>query len=1051
MRTHTEINFENDIVAALQSSGWLVGHSSDYDRKRALYPEDVEGYLKETQPEMWNRCTPDEVFAELAELLDSDGPLALLREEFQVGSAVFKMCEFAPATTENPLTVEHHSKVRCRVVRQLRYSLHNTNTIDLVLFVNGIPVATAELKTDFTQSIELAIEQYKKDRLPRNSKGEEPLLAFNRRALVHFAVSTSQVFTTTHLKGSETQFLPFNQGRDGGAGNPLNPKGYQTAYLWEKVWRKDNWLEILGHFMNVVEDQKRKPKALIFPRYHQWDVTKKLIEAARKEGTGSRYLIQHSAGSGKSNTIALTAHGLSELHNANRKVFDSVVIVTDRNVLDSQLRDTVLSFASAKSKANVAAITSDSAKTEQLVDALLLQNGVIILTLQTFPAFMDFLEVVQTKSEEELAEFFANKPGKKERSKRDIETLLALKERKFAIIADEAHSSQSGETANKLGEALGNKFEEGKDTEDVLLERMTTRATHPNISYFAFTATPKAATLQRFGRLPQPTKKPSDTNKPQAFHVYTMKQAIEEGFILDVLRNYSPYSALMELAQDDSLPDPEVDASQAAREVMKWVRIHPDNLALKCEIIVEHFRHNVAGLLGGKGKAMVVTSGRIDATRYKRLMDSHIKEKGYNIGTLVAFSGEVKDFKNKSDFHLPLQGVEADELGSFTEENMNPGVKSSELRTALKRDEFQILIVANKFQTGFDEPLLCGMYVDKELGGVNAVQTLSRLNRTYPGKTKTYIVDFINNPSRIVLAFAPYYETATLSSNTKPSVIHNLRKLLDKSGIYTDLEVREFVEMLFTPTHTQGDLLRLLAPAQDRFHEQWKQAETAAQTGDENPLKQLKEFRSGLGAFIKTYDFLSQVVDYKNTGLEKRNLFFRHLLPLLATIKAKDDIDLEGVELSLYALELHQENLNLPLGEVGEARINPVAVSSASGGLTAEKELRSIILERLSNTPEEEEETNDFLDSLRQSLLENPEIQAQAHSGSNSLEKFKNGSFKKALEDAVFDSSQVKPEYEELANQYFGDPKLQKELNDYIASQIYDALNPRHSLPLMGP
>ena len=634
MAQHNEVTFEDEICKALAAQGWIYEPhrkaSELYDASRALVPEDVFAWLGDTQPEQLAKVLkPTDSPAEhevakrllldrLCKVLDTPatkkaGMLSVLRTGFKEVAAKFEMCQFKPAMGLNPETLERYGKVRLRVIRQVHYSTVDTmKSIDLVLFVNGLPVATIELKTDFTQNINDAVDQYRKDRLPRNSKNkDEPLLSFGRRALVHFAVSNDEIQMTTELKGKATYFLPFNLGNDGHAGNPVNPKGSATSYLWEQVLQRDPWLNIIGKFLHLQISDKTNPvtgerevrKSLLFPRYHQWDVVNQLIETARTEGPGHRYLVQHSAGSGKTNSIAWTAHQLSSLHGTgNEKIFDSVIVVTDRTVLDAQLQDAIYQIEH-KSGVVVPIRGNAGSKSAELTAALVARTPIIIVTIQTFP--------------------FALKA---------IAESQALKGRNFAIIADEAHSSQTGSTANKLkkvlsAEELADVNDGGEfDVESYLAAEMAERADAKNISYFAFTATPKAKTLELFGRN-------GPDGLPQPFHLYSMQQAIEERFILDVLQNYTSYKMAYRLThagRDYDSDDAQLEKSEALKSLMNWVKLHPHNISQKVQVIVEHFRANVAWRLDGKAKAMVVTGSRKEAVRYKLAIDKYIHDAGYS-------------------------------------------------------------------------------------------------------------------------------------------------------------------------------------------------------------------------------------------------------------------------------------------------------------------------------------------------------------------------------------------------------------------------------------
>jgi type I restriction enzyme R subunit len=633
MSIHKEIRFEDEICDHLAAHGWLydVGSAVLYDRPRALFPPDLIGWVQGTQPKSWAALVRNHGAGAEAALLDrirkqidDRGTLDVIRHGVEMVGVrgMIALAQFKPAMAMNPDIVAAYDANRVRVVRQLRYSTANENCIDLVLFLNGLPVATVELKTDFTQSITDAIDQYRFDRLPR-AKGQNPetLLSFARGALVHFAVSNSEVHMTTKLAGPSTRFLPFNKGDHGAKGNPLNPLGHRTAYLWEDVWNRESWLEILGRYLVAQRDAKQAISSLIFPRYHQLDATRKLRAAVRAEGAGGKYLIQHSAGSGKTNSIAWAAHFLADLHDqADSKMFATVIVVSDRNVIDAQLQDALFGFE--RTTGVVATIRSEGgAKSGQLAEALAQSKKIIVCTIQTFPFALAA-----------------------------VRDLAATQGKRFAVIADEAHSSQTGEAAKKLKELLSPEeiadLEDGGETsaEDILAAQMAARAGDSGVTYVAFTATPKAKTLELFGRRPLPDQPPSASNLPVAFHVYSMRQAVEEGFILDVLENYTPYRLAFRLANGGKeWDDKEVERSAALKGIMRWVRLHPFNIAQKVQIVVEHFRENVQPLLNGKAKAMVVLGSRVEAVRWKLAIDRYIQSQGYGLGTLVAFSGEVND------------------------------------------------------------------------------------------------------------------------------------------------------------------------------------------------------------------------------------------------------------------------------------------------------------------------------------------------------------------------------------------------------------------------
>lgn len=1004
---HRESVFETELVAHLTANGWLEGDPAKYDRALALYPEDLLGWLQDTQPKELAKLKGDaatEVLKRAAEEMDKRGALAVLRHGFKHINASFSLCQFKPAQGLNPETLAQYGKVRCRVVRQVHYSLHNEKSIDVVLFVNGIPVATLELKTDFTQSVNDAIRQYKYDRPTKDPQANqtEPLLTFKRRALVHFAVSTDEVWMATKLAGKDTFFLPFNlgsngEGKEGGAGNPANPDGYRTSYLWERILDRDNWLNILGRFVHLErkeeEENGRKliKESLIFPRFHQWGVVTRLIATVREEKAGHKYLIQHSAGSGKSNSIAWLSHQLASLHDeSDRKVFDSVIVITDRTVLDEQLQETIYQFEHKQGV--VCRVTRDGVKSEQLTKALAERMPIIITTIQTFPFVLDA-----------------------------IREMISLKDRTFAVIADEAHSSQTGSAATKVKQVLtAEQLEEGEEitAEDVMVAAMEGRKQPKNVSYFAFTATPKAKTIELFGR-------PGASGLPEAFHVYSMQQAIEERFILDVLRNYTPYKLAYKLAHDgQEYTDEEVDKSEGMKQLARWIRLHPHNIASKVAISVEHFRANVAPLLNGKAKAMIVTASRKEAVRYKIAMDKYIREQGYKLRALVAFSGEVVDLESGPD--------------AFTEGNMNADIKGRDLREVFKADEYQILIVANKFQTGFDEKKLCGMYVDRKLANVAAVQTLSRLNRTTTGKDETYVLDFVNDPADILREFQKYYQKAELASVSDPNIIHGMQIKLDAERIYTPSEVDAFAKAYFDPKGGQKQLQAYIAPAVDRYRERRKVAIAAA---NKQELDALDVFRKDLGSFVRVYDFLSQIVEYDDTDLEKRSVFFRHLLPLLKTENTNEPIDLSSVQLTHYKLrDLGKREIKLrDSGE--EDKLQPISEIGTRAPREPEEARLSELISQMNSLFEGELTDADLVNyaqHIRDKMLESETLAQQA--ATNTKEQFKMGDFDNEMMDAVIAGLD---NYQSMASQVLGSEKVKKGLANLLLDMVYKGFEQR--------
>ena len=1060
--------FQDDIIRQMLTNGWLLGEAKHYNRELALYTQDTLDFVQATQPEMWKKFTanypsnPDEKFIELVakQLNKADpnatssesrkfGTLGVLRHELRDRNTRFSLCQFKPEHDLNPDTLANYQQNRLRLVPELVYSpwvaqqLNKgasiaemssayTNAaieqakavksdvakawrIDLVLFVNGLPVATLELKSEFKQAVDRAVKQYKTTRLPVDpiAKKAEPLLTFKRGALVHFAVSQYQVFMTTKLAGSDTFFLPFNKGTsDGGAGNdtPEDIHQYATDYLWNEVLLPHNWLNILARFVHLNieeketwEGEKYKKESMIFPRYHQWRVVNNLLAAAQSEGPGQRYLIQHSAGSGKSNSIAWTAHQLSSLYTqAGKKLFDSVIVVTDRTVLDAQLQDTIYQFEHTEGVVGrINNQEGDGSKSEKLASALEQSQPIIIVTIQTFPFVL-----------------------------KAIANSAQLKERSYAIIADEAHSSQTGQTAKKLKDVL--QLDASKNDEDELEGEDVISAAasqgNTNLSYFAFTATPKAKTLEMFGRCPNLAEPPSKTNKPEAFHVYSMRQAIEEGFILDVLKNYTNYKVAYKLALKVAEVDAEVESNRAKAKLNQWVRLHDHNISQKVAVIIEHFKEHVMGLLNGQAKAMVVTSSRKEAVRYKLAFDKYIHEKGYQkIHAMVAFSGEVEFTPNDPN----SAGFEGEK---FTEKNMNPGLHGRDMRKAFDSDDYQVMIVANKFQTGFDQPKLCAMYVDKKLGGVECVQTLSRLNRTYPSKaeTGTFVLDFFNEPQEILDSFQPYYQTAELADVSDPNLIYELSDKLRAGGIFLWAEVEQFCAAFYVKNKTNAAVSNICKPAVERWTLRYKHAAEAfsdakmifdrtKKTGDavlianaENSLKECKKakdtlevFKKDLGSFVRFYDFMSQIVNYEDSDLEKLCLYARALRPMLREVVLdQDEIDLDNLSLSHYRLSLlRQQDLKLVV-DAGE-QLDPTTELGSGAGRDQKEEFLSQIIDRLNEIFVTDELTDkdmvNYAYTIRDKLSENKKVMDQI--ANNSPEQAQLGDFAKAFDSAIIDSA----------------------------------------------
>ncbi len=842
----SEKSFESHIEQVLANSGYRRREPKYYSAESCLDEEMLFEFIFATQPKEWEKLKQqhgDQIKANfvyrLKQEIEKRGILDVLRKGVSDHGSRFQLVYFAPESSMNPEHAKLYGSNVFSIMRQVKFSEKDGKSLDTVLFLNGIPIITVELKNQFTkQNIQNAIKQYRYDRDPR-----EPLFRF-KRCLVHFAVDNDLVYMTTRLAGKSTYFLPFNKGLDGGAGNPVNASGFKSAYLWEEVLQRDSLLQIISDFMLVsietVTDEKgeeRQKETLIFPRYHQLDAVRKIIGHAKEAGVGNSYLIQHSAGSGKTKTISWLAHRLSSLHDASdQKIFDSAIVISDRRVIDKQLRDEVQQFE--QTSGVVAAIDQGAV---QLKEALESGKKIIVSTLQKFPFIVDEISKQSGKS--------------------------------FAVIIDEAHSSQTGESTKSLKKALGSLEEAEKESEqeaeltdeDAVLKELESRGRPKNISFFAFTATPKEKTMELFG-----TKNTDGTFEP--FHLYSMRQAIEEGFILDVLKNYTTFQTYFNLAKKIE-DDPQYEKKKGIALLRSYVELHEHAIGTKTELIIEHFLSHVVRQIDGYAKAMLVTRSRLHAVRYKLAFDDYIRKHKYPIKTLVAFSGTVSD-----------AGQE------YTEAGMNK-LRSDKLTAeTFKLPEFKFLIVANKFQTGFDQPLLHTMYVDKKLGGVMAVQTLSRLNRIHKGKDETLVLDFANHEDEIQKAFQPYYDRAILTNATDPNKLYDLEQTILNFGLFTKANVDEFASVFFKKGATQEKLHPLLDPIVERYMEREK--------------KERLDFRDQLKNYIRLYAFLSQIVSFKDVNLEKLYAYLRMLGRKLPSDKERLPVEItENVNMDTYRIQ----------------------------------------------------------------------------------------------------------------------------------------------------
>ncbi len=988
-----EKRFEQDIEEYLTTAGgYIKGDPSTFNREKGLDEGTFVSFIKASQPKLWDKYV--KIYGDTAEKQIVDrfmkevkqtNLLNVLRHGFTDRGIKFRTVFWKPETSLNETSKTQYEANILHCTRQLHYSLKNENSIDIVLFVNGIPVVSMELKCQFTgQNTANAINQYKFDRA-----GKDAIFTFKERVLVHFAVDLTNVYMTTKLAGPHTYFLPFNQGsagagKVGGKGNPNNENGYDTAYLWENVLCKDRLLEILQKYMHLQQgfDKKTgdvKSETMIFPRYHQLDVVTKLLADVKENGSGKNYLIQHSAGSGKSNSIAWLAHRLSGLHNdMDEKIFQSVIIVTDRRVLDSQLQSTVYQFDHVEG-----VVQKIDKNSEQLKTAINGGAGIIITTLQKFPVI--------------YKEVNANN-------------------KRFAIIVDEAHSSQTGDAAKKLKRALADTEEilkeyaemeeedekNRKDDEDRLLDELAAQGIHKNLSFFAFTATPKGKTLQMFG-----TKDAEGVYHP--FHIYSMRQAIEEGFILDVLKNYMTYKMYYKILKtiDD---DPELDTTAGAKAILNYETLHPHNISQKTTIMLEHFMNITRHKMGGRAKAMVVTPSRLHAVRYVKEFKRQIEEKGYkDLDVLVAFSGEITD-----------DGV------SYTEEGINKDkngetIKERALPEAFHMDDYGILVVAEKYQTGFDEPLLHTMFVDKKLSGVKAVQTLSRLNRTAPGKQDTFVLDFVNSAEDIKGSFEPFYEETVLLEETDPNVIYDMKNTLDGFRVYQTSEIEGFADIFYSnDTQTAGDLGKLqgqLRPAVERF----------LVLEDERQ----DVFKSTLAMFNRVYSYITQVCRLFDKDIHKFSVYSKFLYTMLPKgSREKVDID-DKVLLEYYKLEKDFEgSIELEGSDGGY-----VPISGEAGHKEKKKDPLTVIIDKIN------EKFGTQFTEMDKVLVQMENDYAKQEKWQDYAKNNDRSTFMLLFsKDFPTVAAERYEQNDEFFRRLFADPDMMKQVMDTIGSVLYERL-----------
>jgi len=992
-----EKRFEDDIESYLcAEGGFTKGNPSAFDRKLALDKDTFLSFVKESQPKSWDRYVKIYGTDSEKQLIDRFcrevkmvGLLRVLRQGFTDRGIKFRAVYWKPETSINQTTVSQYDSNIMHCTRQLHYSLQNENSIDIVLFINGIPVVSMELKCQFTgQNIANAIAQYKFDRA-----GGDAIFEFKNRVLVHFAVDLTNVYMTTQLQGSKTYFLPFNQGSSGagtvgGKGNPINPDGYDTDYLWKNVLCKERLLEITHKYLHLqvekdVKTGEVKSERMIFPRYHQLDVVTKLLGEVKKNGAGRNYLIQHSAGSGKSNSIAWLAHRLSGLHADNdEKIFQSVIIVTDRRVLNAQLQNTVYQFDHVEG-----VVQKIEKNAQQLKEAIEAGAGIIITTLQMFPFI--YKEVNSGN-------------------------------RRFAVIVDEAHSSQTGNAAKKLKRALAdtekileeyadmeNEDEANrKDNEDKLLDELAAQGIHDNLSFFAFTATPKDKTLNMFGWK-------DENGHYHPFHVYSMRQAIEERFILDVLQNYMTYKMYYKITK--SIADnPELDTTAGVKAISNFETLHPHNISQKTAVVLEHFRNVTMQKIGGKAKAMIVTPSRLHAVRYLLEFKRQLQDKGFHdLDVLVAFSGEVED-----------------EGSTYTEEKLNKNkagetIREKALPEAFHTDEFGMLIVAEKYQTGFDEPLLHTMFVDKKLSGVKAVQTLSRLNRTMRGKQDTFVLDFVNSAEDIRKSFEPYYEETVLEQETDPNVIYDLKNTLDEFRVYQQMEIDRFSEVFYSAgTQSAGDLGKLqgtIKPALDRYE---------ALARENKDL-----FKSTLSRFNRIYAFITQVCRLFDKDIHKFSVYVKFLATMLPKGDGEKVYVDDKVLLEYYRLEKAFEG-SIELESTGEG-FRPI--TGESGRREKKKDPLAVLIEKIN-------------EKFGTNFTEMDKVLLQLENDYASEEKWQ--SYAKNNDRKTFMLLFEKDFPEMAATRYeqnddffvrmFSDPDMLKQVMDSIGTVLYERLKKGH-------
>ena len=950
MPTYDESDFEGHIEAHLNQSGYRSRRTVHYNKRLCLIHDETLQFIKETQPNEYQKLerqygkeTPTKLLDRVSKQIERRGVLDVLRKGIRDRGCHFNLTYFRPSSGMNPDQGRLYAQNRFSLIRQLKYSQRNEKSVDMALFLNGLPLVTMELKNSLTGgAVTDAEKQYRTDRDPR-----EPLFQF-KRCLVHFAVGNEKVSMTTRLQGGETRFFPFNKSIE----NPVNPEGHKTAYLWEDILQPDNLMELINNFIHEQETTEKvydpeiggvrdvKHTTLVFPRYHQLDVIRKLQAAIVAEGVGRNYLIQHTTGSGKSNSIAWLAHLLTHLYRSptdTNRIFDSVIVVTDRRVLDKQLQDTIKQVEQVDGVVHPVEATS-----AQLRGFLESGKDIIISTIQKFSVI--------------------------------AEEIGRLKSKTFAVIIDEAHSSQSGESARNLRTSLSKGIEEEVTEDDAdevsdidarILEEMEGRRMQDHISYFGFSGTPKNKTLELFGR-----KNPDGKFVP--FHVYSMRQSISEGFTLDVLQNYTTFKRYFELIK--SVPeDKEYEKARTLRALTNYVDLQPHSIETKTRIILEHFTARTAKAIEGKGRAMLITPSRLHCVRYKLEFDKQMREMGLDYGCLVAFSGTVHDTDNGRD---------------YTEDGMNGLPPRVSIADSFKSPEYRILIVSNKFQTGFDEPLLQTMYVDKRLDGLQCVQSLSRLNRVATGKTDTLVLDFVNEPEQVREAFQDYYQTTTLPEETDPNQLYDLQSQLEGFNLYDDDTIDQFCRIFYGSNQPDEFLQTIL----DNVVEKWWGLE----------MNKREEFRSTTQSYIRLYGYISQLITFTDVGLEKLYIFGRSLNKKLPKRDSSDPHDvLDSVDLDSFRLQLTHDSLQLSL-EAEDSEVEGIG-SEVAAIRDPEQDFLSNIIQALNDAYQTDFTMEDKVDieTIHRKVHENEELR-QVIEGDNT-DTNKRYKFDQVIDDILLD------------------------------------------------